>query len=170
MKKMILLIGIAIAGAVHAGAQSVGPSTLNAAGGGGTIAGNTFDWSVGELTMVSTFSTPGIEVTQGVLQPPESTVGIPKTTSVAKQIRVFPNPASTVVNIEYTSATDAALTYRLMDMTGKVISTQKVNVTSGITTAHVSMQEVACASYMLEVTVDSGVKSESTSYQIQKIR
>ena len=170
MKRAILLIPLALVAVTNVWGQSIGPSTLNAAGGTAVIGTNEFDWSVGEMTMVSTFSSSSIIVTQGVLQPAESTVGVPNITSLTKQLKVFPNPASSVVNIEYTSAANGTLAYRLLDMNGKVVSKQKVNTTNGTTTTQINLQEVACASYMLEVTVNPDTKAESISYKIQKIK
>ena len=46
-----------------------GPTNTLLASGSAIAGTNEFDWSIGEMTMVSTFETPGLIVTQGVLQP-----------------------------------------------------------------------------------------------------
>jgi ribose/xylose/arabinose/galactoside ABC-type transport system permease subunit len=169
MKRVILLIPLGLA-AINIHAQSIGPTTINATGGTAVIGSNEFDWSIGEMTMVSTFSSPGIVVTQGVLQPAAVTEGIPNI-SLSKQLRVFPNPASSVVNIEYTCKTPGELSYRLMDVAGRVVSKQTTAVKQGITTRQVDINELACATYMLEVMVSTGTGTpESISYKIQKIK
>jgi hypothetical protein len=172
MKKLILLIPLALIASVNIRAQSVAPGTLNSAGNTKTIGGNEFDWSVGEMTMVSTFTTPGIIVTQGVLQPddylPE---GIQKTDGLVKQLQVFPNPATSVVNIKYSSSGNGSLSYRLMDMNSKIITTKTTNVAQGTTLEKVNVADLACATYMLEVTVNAGNGSQETmSYKIQKLK
>ena len=170
MKKTVLLIllGTAAVGSIHA--QSIGPSTLNAAGGTAVIGTNEFDWSVGEMTLVNTFTNSGIIVTQGVLQPAGySNEGVANNSLLSKQLQVFPNPASTVVNIEYTSPVQGTLTYKLTDIAGKAITGKTINVQQGKTAEQVNVSELANATYMLEITANpGGTGSESISYKIEK--
>src|SRR4051812_41395359 len=128
MKKIISVIPLLIVVLTGVKAQSITPSTINATGGHTNLGGTEFEWSVGEMAMVSTFSASGIIVTQGLLQPAEAMVGVPTTSLTAKNLHVFPNPASDVVNLQYTSATNGILSCRLYDMTGKEISNQKIGV------------------------------------------
>lgn len=41
-----------------AGAQSAGPATLNAAGGSATISSDTYEFSIGEMAVTSTYAGP----------------------------------------------------------------------------------------------------------------
>ena len=172
MKKVIFIIPVALAASLSANAQSVGPTTLNSVGNSAPIGSNVFDWSVGEMTMVSTFTTSGIIVTQGVLQPAHiAAEGVDNQSSLTKLLQVFPNPASSVVNIQYASPGQGTLSFRLIDLAGKVITNQTLPVTGGTNLATVNVTDLACATYMLEVTVNNGNASpESTSYKIQKLK
>jgi hypothetical protein len=170
MKRSILLLLAMLAGAVGIHAQSIGPSTLNATGGSGIIAGNDFEWSVGEMTLVSTFSGSSIVVTQGVLQPADITSGVVNHTPPAQLLQVFPNPATSVVNLQYESAAVGALSYRLMDMTGQVIKSATIAVKQGTTTEQLNIAALACATYMLEVNINTGDNSPvKTTYKIEKL-
>ena len=171
MKKVVLLIPLTLIGATLVRAQSVGPATVNAAGNSKVIGSNQFDWSVGEMSIVSTFSTPGIVITQGVLQPSETDhTGVPVTT-LNKQLQVFPNPASSVVNLEYDAQSAGILTYDLMDITGKIITKKVVKVKPGTTTEQISVSDLACATYMLKVSVSSNnAAPEIVSYKIEKLK
>ena len=172
MKKVFILVPLALAAPFIAGAQSIAPSTLNSAGNSAPIGSNVFDWSVGEMTMVSTFTTPGIIVTQGLLQPAHiATESVDNHSPFTKLLQVFPNPASSVVNIQYASPGQGTLSFRLLDLAGKVINNQTVNVTAGTTLQSVNVADLACATYILEVTADNGnTPKESTSYKIQKLK
>jgi len=171
MKRTILLIPLALAVSVNIRAQSIGPATLNVTGGTTVIGSNEYDWSVGEMTMISTFTATGIIVTQGVLQPAESASGVANVSLLSKQLQVFPNPATSVVNVQYSSQVQGTLTYRLMDVAGKVIAERAMTVSPGTTTEQVNVSELACATYMLEVTVNAGnATPESISYKIQKLK
>jgi hypothetical protein len=170
MKKIILIL-MAFAGSLNIRAQSVGPKTLNAAGGTGTAGSVEIDWSVGEMTLVSTFSGSSVVVTQGVLQPTDAwPVDVGKT-ALLKELEVFPNPASSFVNIRYAAQATGTLTYRLMDIIGKELTGKTVDIKQGVTTEQVNISTLACATYILEVGVmQADGKNETTSYKIQKTK
>ncbi len=171
MKKTILLIPLLLAAAINIRAQGVGPATINAVGNSAIIGSSEFDWSIGEMTMVSTVTAGSIIITQGVLQQSDISVGVPNYSPIARQLKVFPNPASTVVNLQYSTQTAGTLFYKLMDLNGKIISRQTINVKEGATTEQINVSALACATYMLEVTVNTGnAQPENISYKIQKIK
>lgn len=148
--------------------QSIGPSVLNATGGTGTAGGNTFEWSVGE-TMVSTFTSSSIIVTQGVLQPTSGTTEIVDN-KLATRLDVFPNPASAVVNVQFNAPGQGTLTYRLTDLLGRVMQEKAVEVNAGTTTKQLNIKDLACATYMLQVLYKTkGNNEESATYKIQKL-
>jgi len=164
MKKPVLLLVLGLAAACSVRAQVLGPTTLNSAGGTKVIGSNEFDWSVGEMTMVSTFTMSNLIVTQGVLQPAGySNEGVP-TNKLASELQVYPNPATNIVNIDFTTPVQSSLTYRLMDIAGKVIKTSSMDARQGKTSEQVDVASLANATYMLEVTAGS----ESVSYKIEK--
>jgi len=170
MKPKIILsfIIVAMAALPDARGQSIGPSVMNSNGGSGTAAGNTFEWSIGEL-MVHTSTSASVIVTEGVLQPNMSTTGV-GTVSLASQLDVFPNPSSSIVNIKFTAPHEGTLYYRLVDVLGRVLQESTAEVRSGITTRQLDITSLACASYMLHVTYKTaGAQQESTTYKIQKL-
>ena len=171
MKKEILIIPVLLLATFTAGAQSIGPSTLNASGGTAVIASNEYDWSIGEMTMVTTLTLPGLLISQGVLQPSDAIVGVQNTVPVSKLLKVYPNPATTVVNLEYTSAEQGILSYKLMDVLGKVVVKQSFKIGAGTTTEQIAVKDLAAASYMLEVSISKGDAAPSVvTYKIQKLK
>jgi len=171
MKKMTFLLMICLFPVAFANAQSTGPATLNASGGTTSIAGNDFEWSIGEMTMVSTFSSSSITVTQGVLQPAAVSDGVKNVNSLEKSLHVFPNPASTYVELQYSSSSGGRLSYKLTDMLGRVARTGTAKVAGGTLELQVEVTELAAATYLLEVTVENENGAvEATSYKIDKIK
>ena len=170
MRKVIFVL-MAIAGSVTIRAQSIGPSTLNSSGGSGPIGSYEFDWSVGEMSLVSTFSSSSIVVTQGVLQPLDAWPLDIGNSALLTQLKVFPNPAESIVNIQYSVQAAGSMTYRLMDVSGKTLESGSENVKQGTLNKQLNISSLACASYMLEVIVsrEDGT-NESTSFKIQKIK
>jgi Secretion system C-terminal sorting domain len=167
MRKSIVLILFAAAWSNAGRAQGVSPSTINSAGGGAPIGSYEFDWSVGEMTMVSTFSQPSVVVTQGLLQPYDGPTKVVKTTIPATQLQVFPNPATSVVNVQYTAQDQGTLAYRLLDMNGKIIKTHVTDTRQGTTTEQINVSTLAAATYMLEVIVNG---SATSTFKIQKLQ
>lgn len=171
MKKRLLILLMAMSGFHTIRAQSIGPKTINAAGGSGTIGSTELEWSIGEMTMVSTLSSSGIVVTQGVLQPADNYEGVKSTSSLSGQLQVFPNPVISEVNLKYTSQNAGTLNYRLIDMNGKVITEHAILATQGVTLEKINVADLACANYMLEVTVNQGsATSEKATFKISKTK
>jgi len=171
MKTKILLVILFFVFATNIHAQVIGPGTLNAAGHSTIIGSNDFEWSVGEMTMVNTLSIPGIIITQGVLQPADVKVDVPAYLAEQQQLSVFPNPALSAVNLQYTSAGQGVLAYRLYDMNGKLITNASADFAPGTTIQNIDLSKLANAGYVLEVTIDhSGAAPSKYSYKIEKIK
>ena len=172
MKRRFLLLGLAVSliGCSLARGQSIWPSTLNASGGSAIIAGKHYDWSIGEMTLVNTFGTSTLVLTQGLLQPGIAVTEVGHT-AFYQQMEVFPNPTDAIINIRFTSTLQGMMAMRLMDMAGRIVLEQSVEVNQGLNTTQVNMQSLAGATYMLQVvlTPESG-NEEMASYKIQKLQ
>lgn len=148
-------------------AQSIAPSTINACGNMVTLAGNDYEWSVGEMVLVSTFTAGAVTVTQGVLQPADVLLGVNPVPEIPMHISVFPNPASSDVSIRYASQTPASMSYVLTDMTGKTImSGRSARATSTTESLHIA--PLACAIYALDIFVVTESGSKHFIYKIEK--
>ncbi len=171
MKKTKFLIPIVLALSLHHNvrAQSNASSTLNACGNTATLAGSDFEWSVGEMVLVSTFTSGSVSVTQGVLQPSDIPVGVDPGPEIPVQLSVFPNPASTDVNISYSSQAPASMSYTLTDMTGKIITSGK-SAKAAHSTEQLHIASLACATYALDIIVTTESGSKHSIYKIDKTR
>lgn len=123
------------------------------------------------MTMITTISTSSVIVTQGVLQPADVTLGVATGPRATDRLQVFPNPATSAVNLQYASPAAGSLAYSLMDMSGRVISNSKLDITQGTTSEQIDLSKLAAATYMLEVTVNSeGQAAEKKSFKIDKVK
>lgn len=166
--KLILPCLVALAVSPMARGQSITPSVINNSGGSGTIGGNTYEWSVGEI-MVNTFTTSSIIVTEGVLQPNLSATSIAAAPTI-QGISVFPNPANSVVNIQLEARSEGSLVYRLMDVAGRTITEQSTEVKAGTVNRQVDIKQLACANYMLQVFYRTpGAQEQVSTFKIQKL-
>lgn len=171
MKQFILsAAALCLLGLPSVRGQSIWPSTINAAGGSATLSGYTFEWSIAEMTLVNTASTSALVVTQGLLQPTTTVTGVADH-SIMQFVSVYPNPASSTLNINFNSPQKAVLSMRLMDVTGKVLQEKSMDVKMGMNTGQVDMSSYAAATYMLQVWLTDGDNTlGSTSYKVQKVQ
>lgn len=171
MKTAILFLAFTFSGFGLSYGQSIGPSIINSTGGSAAAGGRLYDWSVGELVMVSTFYGNNVTVTQGVLQN-EISIGVGiANANIGGMIEVFPNPSSNIVNLRFNAATKGAFSYRFLDMAGRVLLRNDGDINSGSNTQQLNIAEFAAATYMLEVVFKArGGNEEMASYKIQKLK
>jgi hypothetical protein len=170
MKRATIMLALCGCFHLHTAGQSIGPSTLNAQGGSGAISGKIIDWSVGEMTMVSTFTASNIVVTQGVLQPPPQQTGVNTTQKQDRRIVVYPNPAETAVFIKGRLDKAGDISISLYDMNGKLLSNKKVHFNDGLFTEELSVREYAAGNYLLNVHYTTNGQSTPYSFNISKIK
>lgn len=160
---------VLLAGSADVRGQSIGPSTINANGGSGTIGSSRFEWSVGELAWVSPTTGSAI-VTQGVLQPSITLVSV-GSAMLATQMQVYPNPSASIVNIKLAAPTDGTLSYRLMDVAGRVVLKKAADIKQGTSIHQLDISQLAVASYMLQLSfITDGKTEEIATYQLQKLQ
>lgn len=152
-------------------AQSISPKTLNATGGSKVINGNTYEWSVGEMALVSTSAGSNIVVTQGLLQPVPGPSGIDVVSNLSKQLEVYPNPAGEMVYLRYDLKQAGKLEYILQDMTGKAILKNNINAGNTASTTEISLGNLPSATYMLYISFQPvNGTAEQASFKIDKLK
>lgn len=132
-KHSIICIVIACLFAGNITAQSVEPATLNMTGGytkPGAAPGTGYyqlEWSVGELTMIETFSFPNFSLTQGVLQPcTDKVLKDPLALQFHKgEYAMFPNPTTGKFEFNLMLHLNGQVVMQLVDAMGRVIETRE---------------------------------------------
>lgn len=174
MKSNYLIISVFIVWfclpAMLAFGQTYVPSTLNVAGGSGTISGAVYEFSVGEMTLVHTATAANIIVTQGVLQPGEIGTGISDYELADSQMKVYPNPVDDVVNVEMDLPEGGSLQLRTYDLNGKLVAQKQFAVTSGNETINFSFGQLAAGNYVLKAVFDTGAESYYRNFKILKMK
>ncbi|MEO7081517.1 MAG: T9SS type A sorting domain-containing protein [Flavobacteriales bacterium] len=144
-------------------------STVNASGGSGTIAGNLYAYSIGEMVLVSTATSAQINVTQGLLQADgELTVGLREDTLVAGQMTLYPNPVDNILYLQPELAQGGELTMQLYDMNGRLIVDQEVRLSSGTERQEIQMASLAEGSYFLRTALRQGEQTTHKAFKIIK--
>jgi hypothetical protein len=161
-----LLCAAAVSLPAHA--QSIGPSTLNAAGGSGIISGNTHEYAIATEVLGPTSS---LLVTPGPLQPLQGPDGIKVATGLTGHLSIFPNPAQTLLHLQPAFPTGGALSYSLADAAGKVVLRQSAQLVTGTEQQTLNLGSVAVGTYLLTVQFgEAGAEPQTATYKVQKIQ
>jgi len=82
-----------------------------------------------------------------------TTVGVDNTKGISN-IHVFPNPTSSILYIDLNNATSQNITFKLLDMSGRIANQKTVKVNSGLQHFNMNMAELPKGIYTLEVYED----------------
>lgn len=74
-----------------------------------------------------------------------------------KNIKLFPNPASEMINLDLSSFTDKKVQIAIYDMIGNQVLLESINSTASL--ANISVSNFAKGNYLLNVTSDSEIQS-----------
>ena len=82
--------------------------------------------------------------------------------AVANAVIVYPNPTKGDLNVDVSSTTVTRATFKVMDMTGKVVKTIESDLTEGLNKIIVNVGELANGMYMLKVVDGKSLNYAST--------
>ena len=154
--------------------RSFAQQTINVASNSATINGLKFDYSIGEMTLITTERQANLIVTQGLLQPTGSGSGAtpqPGNTGITSSdlIKVYPNPTENILFVESVENTDADISYQLFDATGKIVLSEKISWKAGPNKFSLDLKNYAAGAYYLMIRKPNAAGNlENFSYKIQK--
>jgi hypothetical protein len=151
--------------------QNITPQVINTTGGAATIGDVKFEWSVGEMPIVSTMQNV-IVITNGFLQP---IIAVPGENSGSNfgvdEIRVFPNPTSSFVDVKVLTKQKGTISLRLYNSTGQLVFQNQFAGNGVSHTERIEMQSLSATEYFLQIVLDPapGSTSKKGGYKIIKI-
>ncbi len=154
------------------GSFSYAQNTINSSGGNAIRGGITFEWSIGEMTLVHTAAGNGIAVTQGVLQPliieEDTTIKVDEPKLSQNQLHLFPNPTENNLYLQPNLAPNSVLALRLYDISGRLLYDKKVFLLLGNEKQSINLSGYAAANYILSVTTEERNTKFYNSFKIIK--
>ncbi len=134
---------------------AAGNAQQSANSSGGSISGSNgkIDYSVGQVFY--NYKTSGtVSMLEGVQQPFEiSTLGTDDYPGIKLEMVVYPNPTANDITLKIEGKETQKLNYRLLDMSGKLLSQKKVESVD----THIQMNAFSSGTYLLIVSEDSKV-------------
>lgn len=176
MKKAKLITTLSVLGSVFVSSAGFAQTTINAASNSAEINGVRFEYSIGEMTLISTEKNANLVVTQGFLQPntapgtkASDAASDNQLSNFANLIKVYPNPTENILFIEATETLSASFDFQLMDVSGKIIMDKKAAQMLSTQKWNLNLSALAAGSYFLMMNqTDAQGKNQITSFKIQK--
>ena len=157
-------------------AQSIAPSVFNSAGGTFKQDYYQFEWSIGELALVGEMnsSNNSILITNGFIQPFIQYPATNNTNNIFAndEIKIFPNPASSYVEINFLTKQKGRITLSFYDGSGRKILTVADSYYGVGLIKRIPVSHLPNEVYMLHVDLDpyTGYSSKKGVYKIVKIK
>jgi hypothetical protein len=157
-------------------AQSVAPSVINTGGGSFQAGYYQFEWSIGELALVGEMnsSNNSLVITNGFIQPFIQYPATNNTNNIFAndEIKVFPNPASSYVEINFLTKQQGRITLTFYDGSGRKILTSADSYYGIGLVKRIPVNQLPNEVYMLHVDLDPypGYSSKKGVYKIIKIK
>ncbi len=118
-----------------------------ASGGNATGTGGSSSYSVGQVAYTNATGTNG-SVNQGVQQPFEIfTLGNDDFPEITLLMTVYPNPTTSLVNLNIQNYALENLNFQLFDINGRLIQSQKITTAE----TQIQMENLAAAVYLLNL-------------------
>jgi len=80
--------------------------------------------------------------------------------AAAEDLRVYPNPATNMLNVSFTRNEMTSFTIKLISITGKVVYSEKVTSFSGSYLNSIDLREISNGVYFLNLITDTGTSAE----------
>jgi len=124
-KTSCLIAILFLAATARVQGQGITPFIINSAGGAYQSAGSymQYEWSLGELAVISTYTSSSLVTTNGVLQPCTENVSAPAYTSrfADGELRLFPNPTPGKFELNIAVLFPGRMNIALVNATGQII-------------------------------------------------
>lgn len=161
--KKIYLLAVVVLSAMFANAQMLTPTVIASTGGFSSNANGSLSYTVGEMTMVQTFSANGNILTQGFQQPNDNITGlIDMTKDEFGSFVVYPNPAVDDLTFGFQLPEASKVRVVLYNAVGQqVAEVYNGNYDTGKTVEQLNVTTYAAGIYVLSLTAVSDVDGKT---------
>lgn len=150
-------------------AVAAAQTTLNAAGNSGSIAGNLYAYSIGEMVLVSTETSTNLVVTQGVLQANNGNMGVAENTFLAESLSLYPNPVENTLYLQPALPGGGELSVDLFDLRGRRLMQHKMDLQAGNERQELDLSTLQEGTYLLRATLQQDDRTYEHSFKVLKL-
>ena len=128
-------------------------TSVNASGGDVASATGSISYSVGQVFQ-ETVIAGNNSIIQGVQQPFEiTTLGVDNFASITVEMKVYPNPTSSILFLNFAEFAKRSSSYELFDTSGKMIRNAKIQSKE----SQIDLQQSPSGIYILKVSAENVV-------------
>ena len=135
--------------------QDITPSVINVTGGSAINGYYRFDWSVGEMCLIDSYSKSNCILENGFLHPgterPKSNKNKELDFFATGDIMIFPNPVFTITELNLNLPEPGRVCLRLMNVMGKLIEVRNFDYNGTGRIEKIDLQRYPAGTYMLHV-------------------
>lgn len=147
-----------------------GQTTANVSGASGLVGGISHSYSIGEMALVHTSSTTHIIVTQGVLQPINTIMGVAESFINDLELRVYPIPTYDLLNIQSNFQNRGKLSVQLYDISGRQLIHKMWMLQEGAALNQIDLAPYASGNYFLMLQYENNEKPYFQVFKVQKLK
>jgi len=144
-RSVLVLLSILFVLSVNAQAKQ---EVIASAGGYNVKSGLSISWTLGE-TIIPTFTNGNLVLSHGFQQQLIVTA-IEEHLDIAVNVKVYPNPASDVVNVSFDEPVEGEIGITILDSQGKLVKKDMIEAT--MTEKQINLQEIPAGVYYLRLT------------------
>ena len=145
-----------------------GQDIINSAGGSHSFSGGVYEYSIGEMTVISTDRNDDIIITQGLLQIEDVSLGVSEEAFLIQDLTVYPNPTKGKLHIKPSLHKSGELSLKLYDLLGRIVLDRSVYLYTGKEEQELDLSFLSEATYMLNVEFRHGKERYFNSYKVLK--
>ena len=162
--KRIVMISSLVMSTFFVKAQSLSPQVISSTGGYSSSGSASLSATTGEMTMVSTFSTGSVIVTQGFQQPEDFNVGVAPLPDPASGISFGPNPSSGTINLFFESTAGMNMIFSVLDLKGALLYELETVKYAGTNFISFDLSVLPAGSYLLSCKLKEPVAGMPTQF------
>lgn len=151
MKKIFILFLLAGLLPYWAISQTLTPSVIASSGGFATASNGSLSFTVGEMTMVQTFSSANNFLTQGFQQPEDLFVSIPEIPNVSGGLIIFPSPTSGAFSLQFTGDEETEKVVSMYNSLGQLVKKVAVHQAFGTNKIDLDISEFSQGIYLIQL-------------------
>jgi hypothetical protein len=163
----ILVFGILLASFLFM-PQTHAQQTLNVTGGTGTIGGDVFSYSIGEMLLVSTASTSNFYFTQGLLQNDDVNLKIHNSQYLSEGLEIYPNPVADVVFLQASFEDGGQFELKLYDLRGRMVGQKQAVLHTGKEKQQMDISMLQSGTYLLQAILKQDGQVYRHSFKLLK--
>lgn len=145
-------------------AQSLSPQVISSSGGYSSSGAGSLSATTGEMTMVATFSSGSVVITQGFQQPEDFNVGVAPLPEPASGISFGPNPSSGTVNLFFESTAGMEMIFSVLDLKGALLYELETVKYAGSNFLSFDLSTLPAGTYLLSCKMKESVAGMPTQF------